>query len=68
MCSPIEAIPPSLLFALICGHIGMYLFGMFSASMMFDRNKMVKQIKEYQDQREKELRQKLNNNWEHPRF
>tara|TARA_Y100000748_G_C15164060_1_gene359017 strand:+ start:182 stop:388 length:207 start_codon:yes stop_codon:yes gene_type:complete len=65
--SAIEAMPPSLLFAVICSYFAVYLFGMFSGFMVVDRNKMTKQIKEYQRAREKELNQQWSNNdWNHP--
>tara|TARA_R100000008_G_C3552367_1_gene151207 strand:+ start:879 stop:1070 length:192 start_codon:yes stop_codon:yes gene_type:complete len=59
---------PSLLFALICSYAAVYLFGIFSGFMMEDRNKLKSEVREYQRQREKELRQKTNNwdHWDHP--
>ena len=62
----LESIPPSLLLALICSHGAAFLVGTFSALMMSERNKMNRQIEEYQREREKELRQKVKNSWGHP--
>ncbi len=68
----IEAMPASLLFAVICSYIAVLLFGMFCGLMMADRNKLKKQIHEYQREREKEFSQRFhrarNNDWDHPAY
>ena len=66
--SAVEAMPASLLMAMICSYMAVFLIGMFSGIMIVDRNKLKKQIKEYQRERDREFRQKANkwDHWDHP--
>jgi len=63
-----ETMPASLLFALLCSHIAFFLFGMFSGMQVTSRNKLKQNQREYRRAREKEVHQKMNDNWDHPRF
>ena len=56
--------PASLLFALICSYIAVFLMGMFVALVSRQPNKNIKQYKKYHNQ---EL-QDNNSSWDHPVF
>jgi|TARA_R100000152_G_C6713191_1_gene140442 hypothetical protein len=64
----IESMPASLLFALLCSHAALYLFGMFCGMMITSRNKLTQNQREYRRAHEKEMRQKMNDHWNHPSF
>ena len=57
-----------LMFIVLCAIVAAYLFGMFSAFMIADRNSLKDQINDYQRARQRELNQKYYNNWDHPAY
>jgi len=57
-----------LMFIVLCAIVAAYLFGMFSAFMIADRNSLKGQINDYQRARQRELNQKYYNSWDHPTY
>jgi len=56
------------MFALLCSHAALYLFGMFCGMMINSRNKLTRNQREYREAHAREMHHKMNDRWDHPGF